>query len=1078
MSKLLLILVIMALFAVSVNVAYAQTPPTTPTISTVAITSSPGSDNTYATGDTITVSLTFSEAVTVTGTPYVTIDIGGQPRNAAYTGAGTATGQILFAYTVRTGDRDGDGVSVLANSLTLNGGTIQATDDSTDAALTHAVMTFATHKVVTDSTLTTFLDITEGAAITISATQSHTMTITPRFAESGYEISGIVLDVKTSSPTLEVTGTLTIRDNNPNFQQPLVFTGSLNSAGHQTLRPSNLSSYALESHVRLRSRDSMTLTIEGTGSGSVELRTMSRNANEPHRVSQGWSVAFTDANPRQPRIALIGHQGIIPDIILAAILSEPLNGTAYTAGENIEFLVTFSIEIALPETPVEAAFWLGDGSEHMRHARLVNHFLGNYQNLVFAYTVQPGDIDTDGVLLGENPLGTNADSTITNVYANQVAANTLVAAVQGGANQRVDGSMPQVCGEVLCGNLELELFVYDHESTVGANPNDAVRDGQYLFFSIDEAQSPTPFRTFGALSATVFGYSGKEYSWSLVQLFIPDGQTEGVNSNPQIHSRITLTQRALNRLALDVGGDELFLFSEGGDLGVVIYWDNPGLTWTTDNAVSFKIVEVPVTATFDAASYTGDEGDTFEVTVTLGESFETKTVTLPLTATGDGRATDADYSGVPTELVFAPGETEKTFTVTVTDDDVDDDDESITLSFGTLPTTVKTGGDHETATITIRDDDDPELEVEFGADMYAVAEGGTQSVTVTLSADPERTVAIPVVVAANQGGATSADYSGLPTSVTFSSGETSKSFAFMATQDTEDDDGESVRLGFGTLPERVSEGATGETTVNIGDDDDPHVTVQFGADTYTVAEGGTQSVTVTLSADPERTIAIPVVVAANQGGATSADYSGRPASLTFSSGETSKLFTFMATQDTEDDDGESVKLGFGTLPARVSEGARDETTVHIGDDDDPHLTVQFGADTYAVADGGTRAVTVTLSSDPERTVAIPVVVAANQGGATSADYSGVPASVTFNAGQTSGTLTFNATDDTVDDDDESVKLGLGTLPPRVSLGARNEATVSITDDDDPQVSVSFGADTYAVARAGFKLKYKGSENFL
>ena len=150
-------------------------------------------------------------------------------------------------------------------------------------------------------------------------------------------------------------------------------------------------------------------------------------------------------------------------------------------------------------------------------------------------------------------------------------------------------------------------------------------------------------------------------------------------------------------------------------------------------------MEAPVTATFDAPSYTGDEGDTFEVTVTLGDSFETKTVTLPLTATGKGGATAADYSGVPTELVFAPGETEKA-SVTVTDDDVDDDDESITLSFGTLPTTVKTGGTHETATITIRDDDDPKVEVEFGETTYTAPEGGTATVEVTLSADPERTV--------------------------------------------------------------------------------------------------------------------------------------------------------------------------------------------------------------------------------------------------------------------------------------------------------------------------------------------------
>ena len=45
---------------------------TAPTVSAVAITSDPCTDGTYAAGDTITVSVTFSEAVTVStggGTP-------------------------------------------------------------------------------------------------------------------------------------------------------------------------------------------------------------------------------------------------------------------------------------------------------------------------------------------------------------------------------------------------------------------------------------------------------------------------------------------------------------------------------------------------------------------------------------------------------------------------------------------------------------------------------------------------------------------------------------------------------------------------------------------------------------------------------------------------------------------------------------------------------------------------------------------------------------------------------------------------------------------------------------------------
>ena len=109
------------------SVAHAQTP-TTPTVSTIAVTSNPGTDNTYATGDKIEVTVTFSEAVTVSttdGTPRLGIDIGGQPRNILYDRAGSSTGQLIFGYTVFTGDMDANGIAVKADGLALNGGTIQ-----------------------------------------------------------------------------------------------------------------------------------------------------------------------------------------------------------------------------------------------------------------------------------------------------------------------------------------------------------------------------------------------------------------------------------------------------------------------------------------------------------------------------------------------------------------------------------------------------------------------------------------------------------------------------------------------------------------------------------------------------------------------------------------------------------------------------------------------------------------------------------------------------------------------------------------------------------------------------------------
>ena len=227
---------------------------------------------------------------------------------------------------------------------------------------------------------------------------------------------------------------------------------------------------------------------------------------------------------------------------------------------------------------------------------------------------------------------------------------------------------------------------------------------------------------------------------------------------------------------------------------------------------------------------------------------------------------------------------------------------------------------------------DPVVTVQFSQDSYTVAEGGTQSVTVTLSADPERTVTIPIVTM-GQDGATDADYSGVPDSVTFISGETEQTFTFTATQDTDDDEGESVLLRFGSdLSGGVSAGTLDETTVTITDDDPPEVS--FGQSAYTVVEGGTVSVQVKLTSAPASAVTVPVTHTP-QGATSSTAYSGVPANVMFSAIETSKSFTFTATQDTVDDDGKSVLLTFGTLPATVQTGTTIQSTVTITDDDVP-----------------------------------------------------------------------------------------------------------------------------------------------
>ena len=451
-----------------------------------------------------------------------------------------------------------------------------------------------------------------------------------------------------------------------------------------------------------------------------------------------------------------------------------------------------------------------------------------------------------------------------------------------------------------------------------------------------------------------------------------------------------------------------------------------------------------MTVSFDESSYTVAEGSTVTVKVKLSADPE-RSVTIPLSKTNQEDASSADYSGVPTNVTFASGDTEKTFTLSAASDSIDDDDESVKIAFGTLPTGVNPGTKDDT-TVSITDDDFPaNVSVTFEKASDTAPEGGSVVVKLTLSQEPERAISVPLTKT-NQGGASTSDYSGVPGSVSFAEDATEKTFTFQATQDSVDDDGESVKVELGTLPTGISKGTNDNTVISITDDDDPNVSVTFEHATYNVNEGSSINITVKLDADPERTARIPLTVM-NQNGATDADHSLIPEAETFNSGQLSRIFSFQADQDT-DDDGESVKIGFGTMPARASAGSTSQTIVSITDDDVPAVNVSFEQATYTVAEGSTVTVKVKLSADPERSVTIPITKA-HQGGTSSGEYSGVPANLTFASGETEKTISFASAADNDNDDGERVKLGFGTLPTLVSAGTTTETTISIMDDDLP-----------------------------
>ena len=109
-----------------------------------SITSAPASGDTYAAEETVTVRLTFTEAVDVTGTPFVYLNVGGALRKAVYA-SGSGSANLDFAYTVAAADFDANGVSVCSSRLLdpacgrvqLDGGSIVAASDSARSILAY-----------------------------------------------------------------------------------------------------------------------------------------------------------------------------------------------------------------------------------------------------------------------------------------------------------------------------------------------------------------------------------------------------------------------------------------------------------------------------------------------------------------------------------------------------------------------------------------------------------------------------------------------------------------------------------------------------------------------------------------------------------------------------------------------------------------------------------------------------------------------------------------------------------------------------------------------------------------------------
>ena len=312
----------------------------------------------------------------------------------------------------------------------------------------------------------------------------------------------------------------------------------------------------------------------------------------------------------------------------------------------------------------------------------------------------------------------------------------------------------------------------------------------------------------------------------------------------------------------------------------------------------------------------------------------TYTVVLDTAPVGDvtvtiGGVTGTDLSLDKTTLTFTTTDWDAAQAVTVTagqDGDTADDTATLTHTVASAGDSDYDGVSAGSIAVTVTDDDSAGVTISEAT--LTIDEGDSAAYTVVLDTQPTGDVTVTI------SGHTGTDLSLDKTTLTFAAQDWDTAQTVTVTADEDDntvDDEVTLTHTVASAADSDYQGAIADSvTVTITDAGVPTVTVSFEQSSHTVLEGSSISVKVKLDVEPERTVTIPITKA-EQDGASSADYSGVPASLVFARGETEKSFTFAAATDDAVDDGESVKLGFGTPPARVSAGTPAEAVVSIDD---------------------------------------------------------------------------------------------------------------------------------------------------
>lgn len=377
----------------------------------------------------------------------------------------------------------------------------------------------------------------------------------------------------------------------------------------------------------------------------------------------------------------------------------------------------------------------------------------------------------------------------------------------------------------------------------------------------------------------------------------------------------------------------------------------------------------------------------------------------------DGTAAlPSDYMYATGTVTFTAAQTSKTFSITTWDDSLAESAETYSVALSS-PSSGATLGSPSSASATINDNDSVPVcngvSYSIGSPV-AVTEGGTTVFTVTKSGTATGSCGVNYATA-NGTAAAGSDYTGATGTLTFLTGDTSKTFSVPTTDDATAESAETFSAILSSPSGGSTLGTPSSANATINDNDSAGVCsgVSFAIGTpAAVTEGGSSVFTITKSGTATGTCGISYATT-NGTAAAGSDYTAASGTLTYLAGDLSKTFSVTTIDDAAVESTETFSASLSAPSGGAMLGSPSGATAAINDNDTGGGTgcngVSFRVNDYAGDEGGTFLFTVTKTGSASVSCSVSYTTA-NGTAVTPNDYGATSGMLTFAPNETSKTV--------------------------------------------------------------------------